>query len=333
MPASITGCSTSRMSVSRVRMARDRRPRPPRHSPHSPLSRILAYLSTPGGVLSYARTRRSAVGAGPGEAAGGPAVRGEGGGARVVLEQPAGEVAPRPAGETAGADGELGDGRLGQPRPRSAAKRWSRARSRRTRALVAAGGVHRAARRGGQNGLGGPLTGGQRLADALAGHRVGGRDGIAHEQRPGRRSAPPRATSAGMGHARWGPSGSRVGTEQVADVGSGQSRSGHSRFMSWVLRRSAPDDAEADVGLARRPPGTTRSSRAAGRARTGPTARWPPGARRHRRTDGRRATHPGSRAGRARGACAAATTSPSAPMTWRASIAVIAHRRSRRAAA
>src|SRR5690349_14656483 len=60
---------------------------------------------------------RRPVGAGTGEGAAPPAGRREDEGPRIVLEHPAGEVAPCPGAQAGGPDSEAGPGRRGQDPP------------------------------------------------------------------------------------------------------------------------------------------------------------------------------------------------------------------------
>src|SRR3954451_3764380 len=111
MPASITGCSISRMSVSRVRMRLivGHPPDPTRTGsdpPAEPTRRSLpvrggAWLGPDGGSVGE-------IGAAADEHVAGPAARGQHGGPGVVLEQPAGEVAAGPGREPAEGDGGVG---------------------------------------------------------------------------------------------------------------------------------------------------------------------------------------------------------------------------------
>ena len=175
-------------------------------------------------------------------------------GPRLVLEHPAGEVAPAPR---AGA----GRGR-GSRRGRRA--RWASTRPSARRhavvgdevvahgALVARPATRRVERAGGEDRLGGQPPGEQRLADALAGHHVGGHRRVADEQHstvgqraPGRRGPGSATPCAGPRARAAGPSAARMCGRS--------SRPAHSCFMSWMRRvpsRSTPKPTLA------RPPGS-----------------------------------------------------------------------------
>ena len=112
---------------------------------------------------------------------------------------------------------------------------------------------------------------------------------------------------AGMGQARWGPSGSASGPSRSRMCGRA-SRSGHAGLHVVGRHRATPDDAETDVGVAvadgERP-------EVAGQEvglEQHPQVAAPPPATRCGRTGGTRATRPGSPVCPGRAGGAAATT-------------------------
>ena len=218
------------------------------------------------------RARVGAVGAGPGEELAVPAAGGERGGAGLVLEQPAGEAAPGPVAELRPAAPRPGRAAVARaPATGAAAMRWSGSHSRATARPVARGGGVRPEGAGGEDGPGGQRAGQQGLADALAGHRVARAGRVADEQGPARRRARPGRCGPGSATPCAGAAASAAGPSAAAMWGRASS-SGHSAFMSWMRRSPSRAHAEADVGPAagqRERPGV---ARAAGRARTRPTA-------------------------------------------------------------
>ena len=110
----------------------------------------------------------------------------------------------------------------------------------------------------------------------------------------GDRPGPVRCLGLGVGaeHVGDARAGQQLGPERPCP-GSSPWRPAGCRTRRWPGRRAA---------------GTTRRSRAAGRARTTPTARARPAGPTSGSTGGRRATRRGSRGPRCRAACAPATT-------------------------
>ena len=202
-----------------------------------------------------------------------PAARGEGGGAGLVLEQPAGEAA---AGPVVGP---------GQPRwPPGRRRRAEHPGQERRHAVV-----------------GQPLLGDQPAVAArgqLGPERAGVEDGLrrpacrsssawpmpspvsgshapaaspTNSARPWARTA--RSTRAGIGQALWGAAATADGPQRLGDVGPGQ--------QLGPQRLHVPDAAvpvragrRSRRWPARRAAGTTTRSRGAGPARTTPTGGW-----------------------------------------------------------
>ena len=234
------------------------------------------------------------VGARTGQEVAVPATGGEGDGAGLVLEQPPGEVAAGPVGLAPAR------GRRPARRRRDAAHaaerldmRWSATSSSARR------GVARSPPRGPT----GPAStmasaasdaGEQRLADALAGQRVGGGGGVADEQ------GPARAEDGPVDPGRDGPRlvgrlGPGVRAEGLGDVGPGRAARPQCLHVPDAPVAVA-QDRRSRRWPGRRGAGTTTRSRAGGRARTTPTAGGPRARSRVRSTGGRRATRRGSRA-------------------------------------
>ena len=189
------------------------------------------------------------VGAGAAEEPAVPARRRERDGPRLVLEHPAGEVAPAPVAG-AGDDARSPRGRPARGRApgRGATDmRWSATRWWRTARVVAAPAAAGSQRPGGDDRLGREAAGEQRLADALAGHHVGGRRGVADEQHAPVGERGP--VDAGRDRPR------RVAALELAaparaprDVRPVEQVGPQLASSSWIRRRAVAQHAEADVG-------------------------------------------------------------------------------------
>ena len=162
------------------------------------------------------------------------------------------------------------------PGPSATDMRWSATRCRSHAALVAG---RRPAGRSSpavEDRLGREHAGEQRLADALAGQRVGGRRGVADEQRTAAAERCP--VDAGRDRpglvGRLGPG---VGAEHRPRRGAGRAAPATAASCPAATCRRRREDAEARRWRGRRAAGTTRRSRAAGRARTTRTAARPAG--------------------------------------------------------
>ncbi len=162
---------------------------------------------------------------------------------RVVLEHPAGEVAPGPRC----CPGQL-EGTAGDQRP---AEQGDQQPCHPVIGHEFASGLPLVGRRGvapAENRFGRESPGDQRLADALAGHRVGHGGGIADEHRARSRQGDP-SDSRRDGPGLVGLLRSGIGTEDVADVGA-REEIGPQRLHVPHRVMAAPLYAEADVGPA-----------------------------------------------------------------------------------